>query len=93
MSPRVSQGVSILSSDFAFTTPTQKKTVHGANGSPRGKGQAPFGGNVVSPAVARDNGLFTLVKPKTDVSGIPGLLTLRSNGPAGAVGAPLPNSS
>lgn len=30
--------------------------------------------------------------PKTDVSGIPGLLTLWSNGPAGAVGAPLPNS-
>lgn len=45
---------------------------------------------MVSPAVARDNRLFTLAKPKTDVSGIPGLLTLRSNGPAAAVGAPCP---
>jgi len=47
---------------------------------------------VVRPAVARDNGLFTSSKPKTDVSGIPGLLTLRSNGPAGAVGALYPTA-
>lgn len=47
---------------------------------------------MVRPAVARDNGLFTSSKPKTDVSGIPGLLTLRSNGPAGAVGALCPTA-